>query len=250
LPRRPGNKYFKDNAGEFRRFNPVADWITQLGRKQQIPGSSIDGLKEGDAKPFTDLLLAVQTKEPPMTFHLADCSHAEQLAVWEARTNYIGQHLQGAPLHQFAHISTQSEEVAIRAEIRSGSAQFSPNLIYETALRAVGDLVYDGKLPTVYHIQQLEKLTTKTTVEHYNKLYKDGLTYVTPKMMSERLQRTQWLAGMKAPTVRQAVEMQFIGHGGHGGHGAAIHMGAYPRVTSCRGLGVYNAPWPDTTSGF
>jgi hypothetical protein len=146
-----------------------------------------------------------------MTFHLADCSPAEQLAVWEARTNYIGQHLQGAPLHQFARITQSEESVAIRAEIQSGSAQFLPNLIYETALRAVEDSVYDGKLPTVYHIQQLEKLTRKTTVEHYNKLYKDGLTYVTTQMMSERLQWTQWLDGMKAPTVKQAVELQFTG---------------------------------------
>jgi hypothetical protein len=59
---------------------------------------------------------------------------------------------------------------------------------------------------------QVEKLTRKTTVEHYNKLYKDGLTYVPRKMMSERLQWTQWLDGMKAPTVRQAVELQFIDH--------------------------------------
>jgi hypothetical protein len=217
-PGRPGNIYFGDNAGDFRRFNPVADWINQLGRKQQIPGFSIDGLKEGDAKRFTDLLFAVRTKEPPMTFNLADCSPAEQLAVWEARINYIGQHLQGAPSHQFAHITQSEESAAIRAKIRSGSAQFSPNLIYETALRAVEDSVYDGKLPTVYHIQQLEKLTRKTTVEHYNKPYKDGLTYVTPKMMSERLQYSQWLDGMKAPTVKQAVELQFIGETSFGNY--------------------------------
>jgi hypothetical protein len=154
-----------------------------------------------------------------MTFNLAECSPAEQLAVWEARTNYIGQHLQGAPLHQFARITQSAESAAIRAEIQSGSAEYSPNLIYETALRAVEDSVYDGKLPNVYHIQQLEKLTRKTTVEHYNRLYRDGLTYITSDMMSERLQWTQWLDGMKAPTVKEAVELQFIG---------ATSVGNYP----------------------
>lgn len=189
----------------------VHDWINQLGRKQQIQHLSVDGLKDGDAKRYTDLKLAVRTKEPYMPFSLEECSPAEQLAVWEARANFLGQHLQGTPLHKFSAVIQSADSDAIRYQIRSGRSSFSPDLVYHAALAAVEEAIYDGRQPQEFHIQQLEKLTRKHDVENYNKLFKDHLIYVPPHMMTPRQQWTQWLDGLKAPDVKAAVELHFIG---------------------------------------
>lgn len=195
----------------YQRTSPVQEWINQLGRKQQIQGFSIDGLKAGDAKRYTDLKLAARTKEPPMFFDLHDCSPAEQLAVWDARANFIGQHLQGTPLHKFSAITDSDESAAVRAEIRSGRSSLSPDLVYQAALASVEDAIFDGKQPQEYHIQQLEELTRRSDVATYNKEFKDRLTYVPTHMMTARQRWTQWLGGLKAPDVRAAVELQYIG---------------------------------------